>query len=169
MTVQHKRSAIRISTMLTTSRLVALAATLLSVTSTVNAQTKCSDGLHMIVARASTEKPGTGIIGKVANVTQTRIPGSDIVPVVYPATLTNYTMSEPSGVAAMLPLIHDYVDSCPGRPIALLGYSQGAQVVGDVLCGVSEAGGGWTPSDPLPSKYGDASECSSYLDLWSRH
>lgn len=76
-------------------------------------------------------------------------------------------MSETSGVNAMRPLIEQYVDACPGRPIALLGYSQGAQVVGDIVCGNSETGAEWKSdiSSPLTGKYADASE---YLYMQAR-
>ena len=43
----------------------------------------------MIVARASTEAPGQGIIGAVATSVQGMIPGSDSEAVDYPATLQN--------------------------------------------------------------------------------
>jgi hypothetical protein len=78
----------------------------------------------MIVARASTEAPGQGIIGAVATQVQKAVPGSDSVAVDYPATLTNYQSSEASGVAAMQKLIQDYATKCPGGKMALLGYSQ---------------------------------------------
>jgi acetylxylan esterase len=78
----------------------------------------------MIVARASTEAPGEGIIGAVATKVQQSVPGSDSEPVDYPATLTNYTSSEASGVASMQRLISSYVARCPTSKIALLGYSQ---------------------------------------------
>jgi acetylxylan esterase len=118
------------------------------------ANTTCASGVHMIVARASTEAPGEGIIGAVATLVQQSVPGSDAEAVDYPATLTDYLNSEASGVAAMTKLIQSYVARCPNSKIALLGYSQvfcyamgkgyvlirdqGAQVVGDVLCGTGE-------------------------------
>ncbi|KAF8857686.1 cutinase [Acephala macrosclerotiorum] len=92
----------------------------------------------MIVARASTEQPGQGIIGAVATQVQQQVPGSDSEAVDYPATLTDYLNSEASGVAAMTKLVENYAARCPNSKMALLGYSQGAQVVGDMMCGTSE-------------------------------
>jgi acetylxylan esterase len=86
--------------------------------------TACATGVHMIIARASTEAPGPGIIGAVATQVQQSVPGSDSEAVDYPATLTNYVASEASGVAAMQKLIESYVARCPNSKIALLGYSQ---------------------------------------------
>lgn len=89
----------------------------------------------MINARASAEAPGQGIIGAVATQVQQTVPDSDSEAVDYPATLTNYQSSEASGVAGMLNLIQSYAAKGPNSKIALLGYSQGAQVAGDIMCG----------------------------------
>jgi acetylxylan esterase len=52
----------------------------------------------MIVARASTEAPGEGIIGSAATQVQQAVSGSDSEAVDYPAILTNYQCCEASGV-----------------------------------------------------------------------
>ncbi|KAG6829501.1 hypothetical protein H0H87_011234 [Tephrocybe sp. NHM501043] len=95
--------------------------------------TGCS-AVHVITARASTEAPGEGIIGTVV---------SDVVAgsgqtvsreaIAYPATLTDYLESESSGVIAMKSRLAATASSCPDTKIVLMGYSQGAQVSGDVL------------------------------------
>ncbi|PQE31327.1 hypothetical protein CJF32_00001907 [Rutstroemia sp. NJR-2017a WRK4] len=103
--------------------------------------TNCTtSGVHMIIARASTEAPGEGIIGAVATMVKQAIPGSDSEAVDYPATLTQYQASEQSGVAAMTKLVQEYTARCPDSKIAVMGYSQGAQVAADMMCGVSEKG-----------------------------
>jgi len=112
--------------------------------------TACATGVHIIVARASTEKPGQGIIGAVASQVTDAVPGSDSEAVEYPATLTDYLASEASGVAAMQKLIESYATRCPSSKIALMGYSQGAQVAGDVMCGTSEAN--FSPTAPLSAE-----------------
>ncbi|PVH81961.1 carbohydrate esterase family 5 protein [Cadophora sp. DSE1049] len=115
--------------------------------------TACATGVHIIVARASTEKPGEGIIGAVATQVQQTVPGSDSEAVDYPATLTNYTTSEGLGVSGMTKLIENYAARCPNSKMALMGYSQGAQVIGDVMCGTSEANFNSTPPlNPALSK-----------------
>lgn len=119
--------------------------------------TNCTTtGVHMIVARASTEAAGEGATGQLATLIASYLPGSDSVAVDYPATLTDYANSETSGVVAMTALIEEYVDSCPQSKIVLLGYSQGAHVIGDVLCGTSEVGLNTTA--PLSSTYSGNSE-----------
>jgi len=87
-------------------------------------QVTCSAGAHIIVARASTEPPGTGIIGAIANRVAERIPGSDIVAVNYPATLREYVESESAGVVEMRKLVVEYATACPKSSIVLMGYSQ---------------------------------------------
>jgi len=90
----------------------------------VDRQGSCATGVHIIVARASTEQPGEGIIGQVAIEVVNQVPGSDSVAVNYPATLYNYQSSESQGVTAMTQLIEQYVSRCPNSKIALMGYSQ---------------------------------------------
>ncbi|KAH6656132.1 cutinase [Truncatella angustata] len=96
-------------------------------------QCPTGSGIGMIVARASTEAPGTGIIGGVADDVASQIPGSTITSVDYPATLQNYQSSEAQGVAAMTQLVRNFTTNCPGAKMVLMGYSQGAQVTMDVL------------------------------------
>lgn len=86
--------------------------------------TGCATGVHMIVARASTEQPGTGVIGAIANNIQSQVPGSDIVPVDYPALLNPYQPSQKAGVTAMTKLVQDYAKACPQTKMVLMGYSQ---------------------------------------------
>jgi acetylxylan esterase len=99
------------------------------------------------VARGSLEAPGYGLIGPVVPKILSSIPGSDSDALTYPAKLNPYVPSEASGVEAMHSAIVSYESRCPSSKIALLGYSQGAQVVGDVLCGTTQRG--WNITAPL--------------------
>lgn len=90
--------------------------------------TTCATGVHIIVARASTESPGPGIIGAVATQVMAAIPDSSMESVDYPATLANYTTSEALGVEGMRSLVEGYVGRCATGKVVLMGYSQGAQV-----------------------------------------
>ncbi|KZL74238.1 carbohydrate esterase family 5 protein (cutinase) [Colletotrichum tofieldiae] len=108
--------------------------------------TACATGVHIIVARASTERPGTGVIGAIANNIQTQIPGSDIEAVDYPAELNPYKPSQKAGVTAMTKLVQNYAAACPQTQMVLMGYSQGAHVTADVMCGTSEDG--FEPTQP---------------------
>lgn len=105
-----------------------------------NASSPCvtGDAVHMIVARASLEAPGQGILANVSSRITEQLPGSNAVAVDYPATLNNYQSSEGQGVAAMMMLVTSYASQCPNSKMVLMGYSQGAQVAADVLCGTME-------------------------------
>lgn len=113
----------------------------------------CATGVYMIVARGSTEAPGEGVESSVVSAVQQSISGSNGLGIDYPASLTDYTSSESQGVTAMTQAIQSYVQSCPDRKIALMGFSQGAQVVGDVL-----GGGSMSSSAPIDSSYTKNSE-----------
>lgn len=90
--------------------------------------------VHVITARASTELPGEGIIGAVVNSIVTR--STQVISreaVDYPALLFPYGPSEQAGVVAMKAALARKATACPNTKLVLMGYSQGAQVSGDVL------------------------------------
>lgn len=106
----------------------------------------CSD-VHIIATRASTEQPGAGIIGSLVNAVKSGSNQSVSTDTTdYPATLQNYANSESQGVTALKQLVEAQVQQCPDQKLVLMGYSQGAQVTGDVLGGGSgRRGGGSAP------------------------
>ncbi|MCJ1381312.1 hypothetical protein MMC17_004422 [Xylographa soralifera] len=115
----------------------------------------CATGVHMIVARATTEQPGYGALGQVVEEVCSQVNGSTSEAVDYPANglfnFTKYQQSETIGIQNMTNALMAYTQACPQSRIALLGYSQGAQVTGDMLCG--RTSDKFTPTDPVPAKY----------------
>lgn len=101
---------------------------------TAAANSNCTGGLYMIVARGTDEpaaasKDGlypvnTGSPGYLAQLIAAQIKDSMIMGVEYPATLNDYVQSENDGATTMLQLAKDYHSSCPDSKMALLGYSQ---------------------------------------------
>lgn len=92
--------------------------------------------VNIIVARASTEAQGDGVIGALAEEIQKGVKATvSQQAVVYPAALTPYEPSVTAGDTAIKKQLEEEVSNCPGQKIVLLGYSQGAQIVGDVLGG----------------------------------
>jgi hypothetical protein len=92
--------------------------------------------VSIITARASTEAAGEGITG--ALVTQVVNASTQTVSraaVSYPATLSNYASSSLQGINALKTQLTNLVNACPSTKVVLMGYSQGAHVVGDVLGG----------------------------------
>lgn len=121
-------------------------------------QAACATGVHIIAARGSTEAPGEGKCQSLSDLIKAQIPGSDDVAVVYPAALLEYETSETDGVKNMTQMIQSYTQSCPNTKIVLTGFSQGAQVVGDVLGGGSY---GSPPTAPLSAQF---SQNSTYAE-----
>ena len=92
--------------------------------------------VDIIVARASTEAQGPGAIGALAEEIQNGVKATvGERSVVYPAALTPYEPSVTAGDKAIKAELEEEVTKCPGQKIVLLGYSQGAQIVGDALGG----------------------------------
>lgn len=87
---------------------------------------ECTKGLHMIIARGTTEPQGPGDLGRIAGRIAARIEGSAIEPVVYPATYLDpyHVDSIKNGTNAARKAITEYTEKCPDGKMALLGYSQ---------------------------------------------
>ena len=123
------------------------------------AASNCSSGVHIIVARGSTEPQddgnlGMGVTKEVADLITGQVANSDAMGIVYPATLDNYPSSVAAGVGSMQAEIQRYSRACPDSRMVLLGYSQGATVVTDLLSQGIDAGAA------------DKSECFGKLHLW---
>lgn len=142
---------------------VALAAAAISVgsaraesddsSSSSNSTIECVDGLYMLIARGTGEDAGPGETGKVARRIAEQVANSTIVGLDYPASFNgevgdnNYFDSVEKGYKAMKEGIEAYYEACPDHQMAIFGYSQGAQITSDAVCGGS---GGWFNSDSPP-------------------
>jgi hypothetical protein len=134
--------------MVSASALLTIALSALATAAPLLPRVNCVSGLYIIVARGSNEAAGEGKPGQVATLIKQRVPNSVSVAVNYPATLTSYPDSVTAGIQDTISKIQDYVNTCgSGSRIALLGYSQGGNVMTDVL-----AGGVDKPA-PLSDKY----------------
>jgi acetylxylan esterase len=91
--------------------------------------------VHVLVARASGEAKGEGMIGGLSRAIKSSLKSADSEAVDYPAALAPYGSSEGKGVAAAKAQLTAYVQRCPNAKVVLMGYSQGADVMGSVLCG----------------------------------
>ncbi|TFK43393.1 cutinase [Crucibulum laeve] len=115
--------------------IIAASALLATAAPTAAPVNPCAD-VHIIAARASTEAPGAGIIGAlVAQVQQASRQTVSTAAVDYPATLDNYASSSAQGTAATKTLLTNQANRCPNQKIVLVGYSQGAHVIGDAVAG----------------------------------
>ncbi|TID02587.1 Acetylxylan esterase 2 [Colletotrichum higginsianum] len=100
-------------------------------------QQPCST-VNIILARGSLEAQGVGLLGNIAKNASTQLPGSIVTPLEYPAQLDPYPPSVAAGVTNMTALLNQQAQQCPGTKLVLMGYSQGAQVSLDTLCGTSD-------------------------------
>ncbi|GAA4606587.1 cutinase Cut4 [Actinoplanes octamycinicus] len=114
----------------------------------------CSD-VKIIVTRASTEAPGTGIIGSLARaVTRDSKQSVTTEATDYPALLNPYPPSVAAGTRALTKQLTDTTAACPATKIVLMGYSQGAHVIGDVLAGTGRVAG-FTRADAIHAGIAD--------------
>ncbi|KAH8757633.1 Alpha/Beta hydrolase protein [Diaporthe sp. PMI_573] len=108
--------------------------------------TTCDD-IHYIIARGTTEGyPGS--LGSLVDILLAKFPNSNYEDIIYPATQETSTDSYWQGLAKGTQQIKSYADKCPDSKIVIMGYSQGALVVGDILAGGgnnSELGNATTP------------------------
>ncbi|KAF5008507.1 hypothetical protein FDECE_5207 [Fusarium decemcellulare] len=100
----------------------------------------CVSGAHIIVVRGSTEPQGPGIIGEVAQKILERIHDSDMVSLKYPAEYDPYVTSQTEGVNTLTDMVKKYTKTCPNTKMILVGFSQGAHIIADVMCGASSDG-----------------------------
>ncbi|KAI8307359.1 hypothetical protein K4K59_010950 [Colletotrichum sp. SAR11_240] len=100
--------------------------------------TTCAD-IHYFEARGTTlSYPGSLIT--VIDPLMEAFPNSNYADIVYPATDETGSDSYFQGVANGAKQISEYAQSCPEATIVLLGYSQGAMVLGDILAGGGDNG-----------------------------
>lgn len=144
--------------------MVTMALASLSFASPIERRVTCVSGLYMIVARGTGEAAGEGKPGQVADLVAAAVPNSASVAVNYPASAlkkrTLYPQSVTDGINDTKNKIQDYVAACgPNSRIALIGYSQGGNVMTDLL-----AGGVLKPA-PLDTKYRRNSEQTPRLAI----
>ncbi|KAF0327032.1 acetylxylan esterase precursor [Colletotrichum asianum] len=100
--------------------------------------TTCAD-IHYFEARGTTlSYPGSLIT--IIDPLMEAFPRSNYADIVYPATDETGSDSYFQGVANGAKQISEYAQSCPEAKIVLLGYSQGAMVLGDILAGGGDNG-----------------------------
>jgi acetylxylan esterase len=77
-----------------------------------------------ITVRASTERPGYGVMGNLAQAILDNVNGSTSEAIDYPALLEPYDTSSYAGVVATTKQLISHIDNCPKGKVILLGYSQ---------------------------------------------
>lgn len=137
--------------LMTIATTAAVAATGLAVAtpaSAVEAPDNACPQLEIIGARGTGQPPGLGIIlTPLARQITQQVPQTvRTIPLDYPATF-NYASSVRQGVAEVRRVMTATAAQCADTRFILLGYSQGADVMGDALAG----GAGWDGGSALPA------------------
>ncbi|KAH8665072.1 cutinase-domain-containing protein [Tricladium varicosporioides] len=98
-------------------------------------QNSCPN-VHVFGARETTTPQGFGSAGTVVNMIVAANAGATKEEIVYPAAGGNsYSSSVRAGVLAVTNQVSAFVTKCPQTQIVLVGYSQGAQIMDDAMCG----------------------------------
>jgi acetylxylan esterase len=124
---------------------VALAGTACSVAGAgpagaVSSRTDCA-AVRIISARADGEDPGPGVIGSLSKLIKGQLSASVTrQAVVYPAEVNGWARSAAKGDSAVKADLTRAARRCPSQVFVLLGYSQGAEIVGDALGGGGGSG-----------------------------
>lgn len=131
--------------------------TLLTSAALVVASQQCYSGVYIIACRGTFESQdyvGYGFQGALVTSLLNAIPNSNASAVIYPASVYNYGDSVGQGAVNAQQQIIAYHNACPTSAMVLLGYSQGAQVIGQSITGGSTyipvLGGTTTATAPLP-------------------
>ncbi|KAJ5117366.1 cutinase [Penicillium atrosanguineum] len=99
-------------------------------------QTVTCAPVHLFVARGTYEAAGDGSIGSLAALIIKANPGATQEAIDYPAsTSPTYIADVSTGITAVTNQFKAYTAACPQSKLVLLGYSQGAQIILDALCG----------------------------------
>ena len=111
---------------------------------------------HVIAARGSNEPAGPGRLGPLVSAIQNGV-GAPVSAssVSYPASALFYSWSTTQGDAAIKKMLTVQVTKCPTQAIVLVGFSQGAQLVGDVLSGGGGAAGLGSSTPPAAADVTD--------------
>ena len=141
--------------MLATLSVSFLLATFLSASPLLPRQSSCP-GIHVFGARETTASPGFGSAGTVVTSILSAHSGATSEAIDYPAAGgSSYGTSVQAGVKAVASQVTTFAQQCPDAQIVLVGYSQGAQIIDNALCGGGDPNQGISDtSTPISSTVG---------------
>ncbi|OKP13778.1 hypothetical protein PENSUB_509 [Penicillium subrubescens] len=117
---------------------------------------QCATGVHAIIARGQAATGETGfdplnVMAALQNLILNQIPGSTSLGLPYQYGAENKFVAVYDGAQLLQDYITSYVASCPKAKIVVVGYSLGACLTMDAICGTSSIG--FIPVTALDSKY----------------
>ncbi|OQE44782.1 hypothetical protein PENCOP_c002G05388 [Penicillium coprophilum] len=104
----------------------------------------CATGVHAIIARGQGGGDDLNVLITLSDLILKQIPGSTTIGLPYDHenvlndTAKMHTVHD--GAVLMQQFVQEYVESCPSTKIVVVGYSMGAVLMMDSLCGTSEVG-----------------------------
>lgn len=113
--------------------------------------------IHIMSARGSNQPAGEGpTLTPLASAIAAAYPAGTTTrePIVWPAQLFPYDVNSHNGTLAVAAQLTAYAKRCPTSKIVLLGYSQGAHVIMDSLCGGGGQVGLGSVTRPIDQKIG---------------
>ncbi|KAK5676419.1 carbohydrate esterase [Elasticomyces elasticus] len=115
--------------------------------------------IHIFGARETTAPAGYGSSASFVNAILAAYPGSTAEAISYPACGgqascgATYAQSVQAGVAAVASQVSSFASRCPSAQLVYVGYSQGAQIGDDTLCGGGDPGNGVTNTAATIAQY----------------
>ncbi|EEP75705.1 predicted protein [Uncinocarpus reesii 1704] len=92
--------------------------------------------IHILSARGSNQPQGEGpTLSPLVDAIVGAHPEASRDSIVWPALILPYDVNSHNGTLAATAALTAYVKKCPDSKIVILGYSQGAHIIGDSLCG----------------------------------
>ncbi|KAI1909615.1 hypothetical protein LOZ53_006413 [Ophidiomyces ophidiicola] len=122
----------------------------------VSANTEACAAVHIMSARGSNQAAGEGsTLAPVATALAALFTGATREAIVWPAKIIPYDTNSAQGTQAVTRQLTAYVKRCPNSKIVMLGYSQGAHVIGDSLCGGGGVAGIGPVTPPIAREIGN--------------
>ncbi|KAF4973948.1 hypothetical protein FZEAL_9095 [Fusarium zealandicum] len=124
---------------------------------------ECYDGLKMFVSRGTGEKNSNyGATEYLVRGIKDQIDGSDYEAIEYPASDRDpsYFESVAQGVRLIKYAVGNYTKECPDSKVALFGYSQGAQITSNTVCGMPVIWALYGGFDHLKEQFNEVLELS---------
>ncbi|QQK40345.1 Cutinase [Penicillium digitatum] len=105
---------------------------------------ECATGVHAIIARGQGGGDDLNVMSTLSDLILKQIPGSTTLglPYDHENVLTDFAKLHTvhDGAVLMQQFVQEYSESCPQAKIVVVGYSMGAVLMMDSLCGTSEVG-----------------------------
>ncbi|GAD95059.1 acetylxylan esterase precursor, putative [Paecilomyces variotii No. 5] len=99
----------------------------------------CATGVHAILARGQGAGNDLDVLSSIQSLLLENINGSTSIALPYAYNSSDKVAAVHNGALLLQEYVQEYVSSCPDSKIFLLGYSLGAVLMMDALCGTSSA------------------------------